>query len=97
VIVHIWRRARNIRPHANDARGVAVRAHLSCWAFWSHHFCEERARTESLPALEQLTLKKNRRTLVAFHTVNVHVAFPARCSFQLPTKERSASHVYKSR
>ena len=25
----------NIRPYAHDARGVAVRAHLSCWAFWS--------------------------------------------------------------
>ncbi len=43
MIVHIWpikildprRRARNIRPRAHDARGVAVRAHLSCWAFWS--------------------------------------------------------------
>ncbi len=24
-----------IRPHAHEARGVAVCAHLSCWAFWS--------------------------------------------------------------
>ena len=62
-----------------------------------HHFCEERVRTESLLALEQLTLKENRRTLVAFHTDKVHVAFAPRCSFQLPTKERSASHVYESR
>jgi hypothetical protein len=23
------------RPHARNARGVAVHAHLSCWAFWS--------------------------------------------------------------
>jgi hypothetical protein len=29
------RRVRNIRPHAHDARGVAVCAHLSCRAFWS--------------------------------------------------------------
>jgi hypothetical protein len=42
VIVHIWpirsrtpAQGRNIRPHAHNARGVAVRAHLSCWAFWS--------------------------------------------------------------
>jgi hypothetical protein len=47
--------------------------------------------------LEQLTLKENGRTLVAFHTDNVRIAFAPRCSFQLSTKERSASHVYKSR
>src|SRR5207244_8562697 len=31
----IRRKARNIRPHGHEARGVAVRARLSCWAFWS--------------------------------------------------------------
>ena len=42
MIVHIWpirswipAQARNIRPHAHDACSIAVRAHLSCWAFWS--------------------------------------------------------------
>ena len=45
MIVHIWpirswipaqgQKHSPTRPHAHNARGVAVRAHLSCWAFWS--------------------------------------------------------------
>jgi hypothetical protein len=27
--------ARNIRPHDHEGGSVAIRAHLSCWAFWS--------------------------------------------------------------
>jgi hypothetical protein len=28
-------RARDIRPHGHEVRGVAVRVRLCCWAFWS--------------------------------------------------------------
>jgi hypothetical protein len=88
----------DLRKKGLSARAVGATTWSSAGRSSPSSRLPRRVRTESAAlALEQLTLKENRRTLVAFHTVNVHVAFAARCSFQRPTKERSASHVYKSR
>jgi hypothetical protein len=73
---------RFLRPHLCPLRPFSTSSFFSISAY---------------TIFEQLTLKENRRRFVSFHTINVHVAFAARCSFQLSTKERSASHVYKNR